>query len=65
MSNVEKVIALLDVLTSGDVAAMDPRRRRIFGALCRRAANLAGIPAEAGTAKAGVLASLRDGQRQE
>jgi hypothetical protein len=63
MSNAEKAIALLDVLTPNDVAAMDPRRRRIFGALCRRAANLAETVDTA--VKAGVLASLRDGQRAE
>jgi hypothetical protein len=63
MSDLEKAIALLDALTPNDVAAMDARRRRQFGALCRRAANLAET---ADTAiKAGVLADLRQGQRQE
>jgi hypothetical protein len=63
MPNIEKAIALLDVLTAQDVAAMDPKRRRLFGALCRRAANLAETAETA--IKAGVLADLRNGARAE
>ena len=63
MSDTEKLVALLDTLTPQDVAAMDPRRRRIFGVLCRRAANLAETVETA--ARAGVLADLKTGARAE
>ena len=54
----QKVAAFLEAITAADVAALEPARRRVFAALCRRAANLAESP---DAPKSGVLADIRAG----
>jgi hypothetical protein len=63
MPAVDKIVALLEQLTREDVAALAPAARERFAAVCEHWAGVARERPD--PAKAGVLASLRDGQRQE
>ena len=57
MPIVDKVIALLGVLSPQDIQAMPPAQRQRFVNLCRRLAEVAETPAKA-VPKSGVLYDL-------
>jgi hypothetical protein len=63
MPIVDKVSALLDALTPGDVQALPPIQRRRFADLCRHWADLADRREDA--PKTGVLSDLKSGLRCE
>jgi hypothetical protein len=59
---VTKVLALLENLTTADLAQLPPAERRRLADRCRYVADLA-EPPRRGAGRAGVLAALGDGER--
>jgi hypothetical protein len=63
MTIATKVAALLEAVSSADIAGMTPVERRRFADRCRHLADLAEPKPDA--PKAGVLADLRNGRRPD
>jgi len=65
MAVAEKILALLDTMSTGSLMLLPPARRRQFAATCRYWAQLADASVPSPTAKSGVLSDLDKGARAE